>query len=210
MDHTANQLCSLRLPKTMPVMVLDDCYLFPGCFLPLFIFEERYRQMLATALNTDRMFCIGCRQPEGAENDLTPVSTAALVRACRKQTDGTSHVMLYGISRIRFTGWLQKRPFRIAAIEPLPTCCSGAPEDLARLKFEALAMLPKPAPQCSEAMQVLRTTLEGMPCPEMVCDILAYHFVKKPAAQRALLMEPVLEKRYQRLVEELELLPPVE
>jgi ATP-dependent Lon protease len=198
------------MPDKMPVMVLDDCYLFPGCFLPLFIFEERYRKMLGTALDTDRMFCIGSRVQSGEGEELIPVSTAAIIRACRKQNDGTSHVMLYGISRIRFTGWLQEKPFRLASVEPLPTAFSSSIDELNRLKADALAMLPKPAPQCSEAMQVLRTTLQNMPCPEMVCDILAYHFVKQPAAQRALLLEPVLEKRFQKLLEELEMLPGAE
>jgi len=198
------------MPDKMPVMVLDDCYLFPGCFLPLFIFEERYRKMLATALDTDRMFCIGSRESPAQGDSLIPVSTAAIIRACRKQDDGTSHVMLYGVSRIRFTGWPQEKPFRLAAIEPFPTSCTCGPDELDRLKAHALAILPKPAPQCSEAMQVLRTTLTNMPCPEMVCDILTYHFVKKPDIQRALLVEPSLEKRYQRLVTELELLPGAE
>ncbi|MDB6073482.1 MAG: hypothetical protein JWO89_1122, partial [Verrucomicrobiaceae bacterium] len=29
--------CHFSLPEEMPVMVLTDCFLFPGCFLPLFI-----------------------------------------------------------------------------------------------------------------------------------------------------------------------------
>ena len=50
------------LPDKMPVMVLSNCFLLPGCFLPLFIFEERYRLMLKHALETDRMFCVGIRK----------------------------------------------------------------------------------------------------------------------------------------------------
>jgi ATP-dependent Lon protease len=203
MDHTADQLGSLHLPDKMPVMVLDDCYLFPGCFLPLFIFEERYRQMLASALDTDRMFCIGSRERGGGDGELVPVSTAAIIRACRKQEDGTSHVMLYGITRIRFTGWLQERPFRLASVQVFPTCIDCERQELERLKAEALSMLPKSSAKCSEAMQLLHATLDGMPCPEMVCDILAYHFVRNASVQRELLMEPSLRKRYHRLAAEL-------
>lgn len=206
MDSPTEQPCRFQLPDTMPVMVLDDCYLFPGCYLPLFIFEERYRHMLQYALGTGRMFCIGSRRRcSAAEDDgLIPVSTAGLIRACRRQEDGTSHVMLYGISRIRITGWVQDQPFRIAHVEAMATSHTCCQEDLCRLKSQVLGMLPKPTPQCSEAMQVLRSTLQEMTCPEMVCDILAYHFVRKPSAQRHLLMEPILEKRYERLVHELE------
>jgi len=205
MDHPDQQPCSFQMPDTMPVMVLDDCYLFPGCYLPLFIFEERYRQMLLHALSTGRMFCIGSRRRCGSrDDDLLPVSTAGLVRACRKQDDGTSHVMLYGVSRIKITGWVQQKPFRIANIEPLPTSHNCCQDQLSKMKAQVLGMLPKPQPQCSEAMQVLRTTLEQTTCAEAVCDILTYHFVRQPAAQRVLLMEQELEKRYERLVQELE------
>jgi Lon protease-like protein len=107
----------VTLPAQMPVMVLSDCYLFPGCFLPLFIFEERYREMLKHALDGDRMFCIGTRISK-SDDSVLPWSTAGLVRACVKQPDGTSHVMLYGIRRINLNAWSDDRPFRIAEIEP--------------------------------------------------------------------------------------------
>jgi ATP-dependent Lon protease len=103
-------------------MVLSDCCLFPGCQLPLFIFEERYRLMLGHALNTDRMFCIGTRQSrEAARSEVFPFSTASLVRVCKTQPDGTSHVLLAGLQRIRLLGWVQQEPFLLARVELLPT-----------------------------------------------------------------------------------------
>ena len=39
-------------------MVLPNTLLFPESLLPLFIFEERYREMLAWALEHERMFCM--------------------------------------------------------------------------------------------------------------------------------------------------------
>jgi ATP-dependent Lon protease len=45
-----------------------------------------------------------------------PVITVGLIRASKKREDGTSHVMLYGVQRIRITGWVQETPFRIATI----------------------------------------------------------------------------------------------
>jgi len=177
----------VRLPAQMPVMVLADCYLFPGCFLPLFIFEERYREMLKYALDGDRMFCIGTRVGDSADSIL-PWSTAGLVRACVKQPDGTSHVMLYGIRRINLNGWVDDHPFRIANIQaievpPLPDNATAA------LVQEALSLLPVPTASCSEAMQKLKASLSNMSCPDRVCDVLAYHFVRDPKALKTLLNE---------------------
>lgn len=201
-DHQA--CAQLALPETMPVMVLSDCYLFPGCFLPLFIFEQRYREMLAHALNTHRMFCIGTRV-SGAEGDCTQllrISTAGLVHSCVKQPDGTSHLILLGLRRIRFTAWVQEKPFLIAAVEPMESD-KGDPEVLQALKSEALNNLPACPPEAAEAIGTLCGKLRACNNPEMTCDILAYHFIRRNAALRAVLAEPCVEKRYKVLLHEL-------
>jgi len=188
------------LPPTLPMIVLDGCYLFPGCHLPLFIFEERYRSMLHHALHTDRMLCVGA--PSG-ENDVHPVTTAGLIRASVKNADGTSQVMLYGVTRVRITGWDQMLPFRIARVEPLVT--KTAPEETLRaLKSKALLLLPQPTDESCENMQLLRQELEEMEDAETVCDIIAFHFVRRKAALRALLAECCPQRRFERLIIELE------
>jgi len=205
MDLSSQTNASFHLPETMPVMVLGDCYLFPGCVLPLYIFEERYRLMLAHALQTNRMFCIGTRT-QGIDNqgEIVTVSTAGLIRACKKQEDGTSHVMLQGVRRIRLTGWQQEKPFVLAKIEPMDTVIETEREYLDELKQRCMDLLPDAAASSGDAMRSLRMTLDQIQCPEIVCDILSYHFVRNASAQRSLLVEPVLERRYDRLISELE------
>src|SRR3954468_10593812 len=121
------------LPAEMPVMVLPDCHLFPGCLLPLYIYESRYRKMLAHALNSNRMFCVGNREGDSEDSPISPSSTAGLVRACVQRTDGTSHLLLLGVPRIRLGEWVQIKPFRIARIEPIETIM-GDRDELQKLK----------------------------------------------------------------------------
>jgi len=183
---------TIPLPDSMPVMVLSDCYLFPGCFLPLFIFEERYRAMLRHALAGSRMFCIGTRTND-KDQSVLPWSTAGLIRACVRQPDGTSHVMLYGVRRINIIGWDtpkdQDQPFQMAKVEPIEV--ARPPADAAQaLINESLSLLPTPTPTCSDAIQKLKSTLSAMSCPDRVCDILTYHFVREPEALKTLLASP--------------------
>lgn len=199
MDPQNSPPDALPIPAHLPVMVLSDCYLFPGCFLPLFIFEERYRAMLRHALAHDRMFCIGTRCNGPDSDEVLPWTTAGLIRACVRQPDGTSHLMLYGLRRLAITGWEQVTPFRIARVELLPSPPT-APESAQALREQALSLLPRPTESCSEAMQKLRETLEKIPCPDRVCDILAYHFVRDPAALRSLLSETDTTRRYETLI----------
>ena len=188
------------LPHTLPVIVLDDCYHFPACHLPLFIFEDRYRRMLDHALQTDRMFCVGVS--DGFDKVL-PVTTAGLIRASVKNPDGTSQVMLYGVCRVRITGWDQMKPFRMARVEPVLT--QHAPiKTLRLLKSRALDLLPPPTDDSCESMRQLRQELEEMDEAEAVCDIIAFHFVRKKAALRVLLEECCPQRRYEKLISELE------
>ena len=49
------------LPPTIPIFPLPNAVLFPSVFMPLHIFEARYRAMVADAMAGDRI--IGLRQP---------------------------------------------------------------------------------------------------------------------------------------------------
>lgn len=200
----AHSPAPLQLPATMPVMVLADCHLLPGCLLPLFIFEERYRQMLAHALRTDRMFCVGSRvSAEGEKVEIFPYTTAGLVSMCKTQPDGTSHVILQGLQRVRLTGCAQEKPFIIANIEPVISKAEQ-PEVIRSLKDRALKLLPELDGKPGEAVRELKLRLQGMQCCESACDILAYHFLRRGSSMRRLMAEPAVEKRWQILIAELE------
>lgn len=193
------------LPASLPVMVLSDCYLFPGCVLPLFIFEERYRLMLLDALRSTRMFCVGIRNdqyPMGVQ----PVTTAGLVSACRKQPDGTSHLMLSGVQRVRFTGLRQDKPYLIADVLPLPDQPADA-EEMGALQTLALALIPQQKPSCAEMIGALRAKLLALNDPARVCDVLSFHFVRRKTALDMLLDETCPINRYGILIEELRRAP---
>lgn len=186
------------LPGEIPVMVLPDCHLFPGCLLPLYIFEERYRKMLDHLLGSNRIFCIGNRTGDG-DTDISPCSTAGLVRACVRQDDGTSHLLLLGLQRIRFTGWLQQRPFPIATIEPIVSI-QGDYEQTRLLKDRVLDLFS----QHGETASQLRDTLAESEDLELVADVLSYHFTRCPTLQQKLLGEANVQRRFEMIIEALE------
>src|SRR4051812_18471269 len=104
-------------------MVLPEAHLFPNALLPLYIFEPRYRQMLAWSLEQHRMFCIAPMKPGITEarslGDFHHIVGLGLVRACVGRSDGTSHLVLQGVARVRIVGFLQDAPFRIAETREL-------------------------------------------------------------------------------------------
>jgi Lon protease-like protein len=197
---TMTALRSVELPTVLPVMVLSECYLYPGCYLPLFIFEERYRLMLEHALLTDRMFCIGTRQESSGK--ILPVSVAGLIHSCIKQADGTSRLVLMGLQRIHLRNWVHGGPFEMIEIEPLLTE-PVADATLQTLRQEAMGLLPSFPPDISEPLKALINTLHACEDPELLCDLITYHFIRGDEAQSRILTHSCVVNRYATLLAEL-------
>jgi Lon protease-like protein len=192
------------LPDRLPVMVLSGCVLLPASMQPLFIFEERYRRMLDHALHTDRLFCIGDATRAGR---IRPILTAGLIANSRRAEDGTSQVLLQGIGRVRITGWEQEEPFLIARVEPFSTA-SGPEETLKTLVAEVVRSLSEfktSDPLLAQSIRLFSQTLQLETLkPDLLCDLVSSLLLTKVSARRAILAEPVLERRLERLLLELD------
>ena len=209
-----NSPASIEIPATLPVMALSECTLFPHCLLPLFIFEPRYRDMLYHALEHDRMFCIGTvrsgMDPDGeeAESAIHTISTAGMIRACVGQPDGTSHLILQGLRRIRLTGWEQTHPFRIATVETFedePSLsipseenadATGPADDPEILAADLLELTTSEGPLSS----ALADQLGQVDDPAATADVIAYNLVREPRLKQQILEMPQLLSRLRTLL----------
>ncbi len=101
-----------RPPEILPIFPLTGVLLLPGMWLPLHIFEPRYRSMVADAQAGESH--IGMIQPvvprednqptTGAppENpDLYPVGCAGHIAQCDRLEDGRYYLQLRGVTRFR-------------------------------------------------------------------------------------------------------------
>ncbi|HEX5760469.1 MAG TPA: LON peptidase substrate-binding domain-containing protein [Thermoanaerobaculia bacterium] len=100
------------LPAVLPVFPLTGSLLLPGNYLPLNVFEPRYRNMVADALDGERT--IGMIQPRRADPDddwglaeepaspeLYGVGCAGRIDRCEPQPDGRYLIVLRGVARFR-------------------------------------------------------------------------------------------------------------
>jgi len=97
------------LPPTVPLFPLPNVVLFPNVFLPLHIFEERYRQMVHEALAADRMIGMVLLKPGFEEEyDGTPpvyeVGCAGSITHVERLPDGRFNIVLKGSERFRIVG----------------------------------------------------------------------------------------------------------
>src|SRR5688572_24531370 len=152
------------LPPSIPIFPLPTVVFFPSVFLPLHIFEPRYRQMVADALGGDRLIGMVLLRP-GWESDyegrppVYPVGTAGIVTFSEEHPDGRYNIVLRGFEKFRIVDEDHSRSYRVARVEPLmeePTDQDRAVLREERRRLESL-LVPQPTgrgvdPQVPPAM----------------------------------------------------------
>jgi Lon protease-like protein len=109
------------IPATIPVFALPNVVLFPKTYLPLHIFEPRYRRMVDDAAMGGQ--CIGMALlKEGWESDYygnPPVFTMGCVGrlvSVQPLAGGRSNILLQGLERFEIAEESHDRPYRQASI----------------------------------------------------------------------------------------------
>ena len=112
------------LPASIPLFPLPNVVLFPNVFLPLHIFEPRYRQMVADALEGDRIIGMVLLRP-GYETNyegrpaVYDVGCAGVITHSQALADGRYDIVLRGIEKFRVTSEDQSKPYRIGVVDAI-------------------------------------------------------------------------------------------
>jgi Lon protease-like protein len=96
---------------------------FPGALLPLHVFEERYRALMADCLEGDGEFgvvLIARGSEVGGGDHRVDIGTATRISHVRQLEDGRMLVMARGVARLRITSWLPDDPYPRAEVEEFP------------------------------------------------------------------------------------------
>jgi hypothetical protein len=110
------------LPPAIPLFPLPNVVLFPNVFLPLHIFEPRYRQMVGAALEGDRIIGMALLRPgyeahyEGRPA-IYDIGCAGVVTHCQPLADGRYDLVLRGIEKFRVRSEDHSGPYRVGHIE---------------------------------------------------------------------------------------------
>ncbi len=193
-------LADIPIPEVLPVMTLQETVLFPHVVMPLFIFEPRYRLMLAEVLRTHRLFAVFNERAEpdadGLEEPPERMGTVGVVRAAHQNPDGTSNLALQGLVRVRLLEIVQETPFRLIRVEPCPDTGTGpAGEDLRGPILSLLERQPLLARGLPEEYLELLRSLEQ---PAPFIDV-AIHWLCPDAGVKQRLLETLsLPERYSR------------
>jgi uncharacterized protein len=211
----------MKLPREAPVMTLPNVTLFPQALLPLYIFEPRYRQMLADALHSNRMFCVAMRRPGGPRETPAPVAGLGLIRVSVGHNDGTSHLILQGLVRAELAETVRYKPYRVARIRPLatPPCDTVAADALLAKVRELLrerlalglpfpltftpqskASAPAPEPPAPFSAKEVLGYLDSIANPEQAADMISWQVLAGASERQAILETVEVEARLRQLI----------
>ena len=196
------------LPSSLPIFPLPTVVLFPNVFLPLHIFEPRYRQMIADALSGDRLIGMALLRP-GFENDyegqppIYHTGCSALITHAEKLEDGRFNLVLRGLDKFAIHGEEEPasgRLYRRAIITAIDESVAAGDRDSlgdSRRKLESL-LLPM-------FEGTLERRLPQHMSDEDLVNALAQYLEFEPLEKQALLERVGPLARCQAMVELLEM-----
>ena len=193
------------IPSIIPVMTLKGVVFFPDAMLPLRIFEERYQKMLQDILKSERMFavvaeCENGSLKDGLEEPPFEVGTVGLVRVSKRNPDGTSFVMLQGISRIRIKSIVQEFPYRLLKVEPFNTIETDGKLDIRKNIHDALLQNSKLGGEVTQEVLDYLGTIED---DVAFVDLASFTLCRSTVRKQAMLEVQRLNKRAEMLFDDI-------
>ena len=193
------------IPEKLPIMALPGTCLFPGGRIPLHIFESKYRDMLHDVLSGDRMFCIGNLEQSGTElddnNNISPFTTAGLLRACVMNHDGTANLILEGVKRVEILSIENNKPYKVGKVQIVETTVNNyerVQSDSDKLK----SILKRNYFDYSNSDQEMQLNqiLQNLNSPEDTINFAAQHFITHQAILQKLLSLASLDDQFDLIV----------
>lgn len=197
--------------KTISLFPLPNSVFYPGTVLPLHIFEERYRQMVGDAIDSNQWIGMVLLKPGYEEEyegspEIHPVGCAGSLQQWDKHDDGKYDIVLRGQSRFRIVREVGDTLYRQAEVELLHNVNDPSINPSDELykhligKFHAFtSQLPLNNAQKVEMdLQDCKTLGEAV-------DRVAYFFDQPLNDRQHFLEELDVKKRYRQVQELIEL-----
>jgi Lon protease-like protein len=171
------------LPAEIPIFPLQDATLFPNGSYAFYIFEPRYRAMVADALKGDRIVGMVTLQPgHEAEYEgrppIFPIGCAGVIAAYEELPGGEYNIILRGLAKFRVASEDNSRLYRVARVETVPESLDG----------DEAAALTKDRDRIVALLLALGADPPSAEVPDaQVVDQLAQHLPIEPLDRQRLL-----------------------
>ena len=191
-----------QLPDPLPIFPLPNVVLMPNASLPLYIFEERYKEMVRDCLAGEPYLSVALLQKGWEKQPGTPrpypvAGFGRIARAVRRPND-CMDIVIQGMGRIEMLDFHDDRAYLRASVRTL----IPAPADQAPITQQAEAMRQQffdLLDRKGVAAEQLRTQLKLLASPIDMVFFIASHLPLDPHAQQEVLQTLAVEEQIMRL-----------
>ena len=187
----------------LPLFPLPQTVLFPGCLLPLHVFEPRYRTMVHDALETHQTIGV-VLLTDGTGSDgqptIAPVAGVGVIIDHSELPGGRYNILLRGRARVR----LEELPFVPPYRRAVATILTTPPAEVQSNDVSALVSTATAfATIVRERDSSFEFRLPRDASPGLVADMCAHHLVLDARERQAILETLDVGARVRRVAEAL-------
>jgi Lon protease-like protein len=203
-EDTETAAALVRALGRLPMFPLPNVVLLPNTFLPLHIFEPRYRAMTRDALSGDRLIAMGFQLgPDHDYDGPPPVASVAGVGEivlAQNLPDGRYNLVLRGRARVHIDQELASdQPYRTVQASLLPDDPPSSVVDLLDAEASLRALTVSLADALPEGGELLKQVVAAQSTAAALVDVVASTLIADPRVRQQLLETTDISRRITRV-----------
>lgn len=111
---------NVDVPNYMPILPLKNAILFPGVVMPINVGREQSIKLIRENNKRSKLIATATQRDSQVEKpqiaDLFPVGTVAKILKILEMPDGTTMVILQGVSRVSIIEQIQENPYLVCGV----------------------------------------------------------------------------------------------
>lgn len=189
-----------------PLFPLPEAVLLPHVLVPLHIFEPRYREMTADALNGEGLISTARFRDRSTDDTESPrinqMVCLGRIAGWKRLLDGRYYILLQGIARAKVVNEIadSQTLYRVAELQ-LVTDDESKLTDESResMRHELMSVYREVCPEI-EVNQLFQTSYMSRIDVGAMCDVLAHSLPHQPGWTQAILEQRDVKQRAEMLL----------
>ncbi len=192
------------LSEPVGLFPLPNVVLLPRAILPLHIFEDRYRAMIADALTSSRQIAMALLRP-GWEKDyhgrpeIEPIVCVGRILQHERLDDGRYNLLLQGVARAGVIEIDDSLAYRRAMLEPVEET-EVMEIDLADHRRQLKKLFEDGRVQMTDLAKHLMKLFDSPVSTADLVDVLSFTLIPEAKVKQAILAEGDVKRRVERAV----------
>ncbi|HOQ79659.1 MAG TPA: LON peptidase substrate-binding domain-containing protein, partial [Candidatus Cloacimonadota bacterium] len=195
---------SNQIPRTLPVIYLNNIVMFPYLMLPLVTSDDRIIKIIEHSMANDKILAYFLQKDSknASEIEVYEYGTAVRILRMLRNNDGSLSLLLQGVTRIKLEKVTQHQPFMLVEVETIAENLDSNPTILANRKI-TLEMLDQFVLESEEMNKDLIVGLKAIKQHGRVSDIIAGNIPIDIRIKQKILETNDLVERYTILNQEM-------